>query len=237
VYLLYLDESGDPYSWDIYDTFVLGGVAIFEGELNKLADSLDGIQKRFFPNISIPLNLHASHIYNGKGRFRKMSRKNRAQLMREVYSIIADVKWPGLVTFATAIDVSWVEPGKDACTGAFEEICRMFNGFLIRQYQAGYPAKGLLIVDPSGRETRYRECIADYRAHGTSWGYIGNIVDIPYFAGSKETRMMQLADFCAYAVFLHYERGIDDFFDMIYPQFEKKKDGTLCGLSHITADE
>lgn len=113
----------------------------------------------------------------------------------------------------------------------------MFNGFLIRQYQAGYPAKGLLIVDPSGRETRYRECIADYRAHGTSWGYIGNIVDIPYFAGSKETRMMQLADFCTYAVFLHYERGIDDFFDMIYPQFEKKKDGTLYGLGHITADE
>lgn len=234
MYLLYLDESGDPYSWDEYNTFVLGGVAVFEGELNKLADSLDELQKRSFPSISIPLNFHASHIHNGKDRFRRMSRKHRAQLMLEIYSIIADVKWPGLVLFAAAIDASWVEPGKDACTGAFEEICRMFNGFLIRQFQRGTPNKGLLIVDPSGRETRYRECIADYRAHGTSWGYIGNIVDIPYFAHSKETRMMQLADFCAYAVFLHYERGNSEFFNVIQPRFEKMERGGIYGLSHLT---
>ena len=231
MYLLYLDESGDPYSWDEYNTFVLGGVAVFEGEVNKLASSLDEIQKRFLPSIPVPLNFHASHIRNGNGRFRKMSPENRAQLMQDVYSIIADAKWPGLIPFATAIDVSWVEPGKDACTGAFEEICRMFNGFLMRKYQRGYPDKGLLILDPSGRETRYRECIADYRAHGTSWGYIGNIVDIPYFARSKETRMMQLADFCAYAAFLHYERGIHEFFNMISPQFARADDLTQSRLT------
>ena len=155
--------------------------------------------------------------------------------MRDVYSIIANAKWPGLVPFATVINVSWVKPGTDACVKAFEEICRTFNGFLMRKYQRGFPDKGLLILDPSGRENRYRECVADYRAHGTSWGYIGNIVDIPYFAHSKETRMMQLADFCAYAVFLHYERDIHEFFNMIYPQFAKKDDGTVYGLSHITA--
>ena len=55
MYLLYLDESGDPYSWDQYNSFVLGGVAAFEGEVNKLVDGLDEIQKRFFPSISVPL--------------------------------------------------------------------------------------------------------------------------------------------------------------------------------------
>jgi len=232
MYLLYLDESGDPYSWDKYDTFVLGGAAIFEGEVNKLASSLDEIQERFFPSIQVPLNFHASHINNGKGRFREMLPQFRAQLMRDIYSVIADIKWPGLVPFATAIDISWAGPGKDACAAAFEEICRMFNGFLIRQYQRGYPSKGLLILDPSGRESRYRECVADYRAHGTSWGYIGNILDIPFFAHSKETRMIQLADFCAYAVFLHYERDKHEFFNMIYHQFEREH-GKVYGLNRL----
>jgi len=235
MYLLYLDESGDPYSWDQYDTFVLGGVAVFEGEVDRLAYSLDEVQKRFFPDIAVPLTFHASQIHSGRGRFREMPPEDRDQLMRDVYNIIADVKWPGLVTFATAIDVSWIEPGKDACIGAFEDICRMFNGFLIRQFKRGHPDKGLLILDPSGRETRYRECIADYRAHGTSWGYIGNIVDIPYFAHAKETRMMQLADFCAYAVFVYHERDKREFLDMIYPQFERREGEGVYGLNHITA--
>lgn len=161
MYLLYLDESGDPYSWDRHNTFVLGGVAVFEGEVDRLAHSLDEIQKRFFPSIAVPLTFHASEIRSGKGRFRKMPPENRAQLQRDVYNVIANVKWPGLVLFATAIDVSWSEPGKDACTEAFEDICRMFNGFLIHQFKRGYPDKGLLILDPSGRERRYRECIAD----------------------------------------------------------------------------
>jgi len=213
----------------------LGGVAVFEGELNRLAEGVEEIQKRFFPAISVPINFHASHIHAGRGRFRKMPKENRVQLMQSIYGVIADVKWPGLVSFATAIDISWVEPGKDACMKAFEEICRTFNGFLMRQYQRGKPDKGLLILDPSGRETRYRQCIADYRAHGTSWGYIGNIVDIPYFARSKETRMMQLADFCAYAVFHHYERDIHEFFNMIHPQFPRDKNRNVYGLSHITA--
>ena len=124
MYLLYLDESGDPYSWDYYDTFVLGGVAVFEGEVNGLAEGLDQIQSRWFPDIPVPLNLHASHIYNGKDRFREMSAEDRIQLMQDVYGVIANVRWPGLVPFATAIDISWVVPGKDACTGAFGEICR-----------------------------------------------------------------------------------------------------------------
>lgn len=235
MYFLYLDESGDPYSWDKYDTFVLGGVAVFEGEINKLSSSVDEIQERFFPGIQVPLNFHASEIHNGKGRFRKMFRELRAQLMQDTYNVIADVNWPGLVPFAAAIDISWAGPGKDACATAFEEICRMFNGFLMRQYRLGFPTKGLLILDPSGRETRYRECLADYRTHGTSWGYIGNIVDIPFFVHSKETRLIQLADFCAYAVFLHYERDEHEFFDIIHPRFERKEDGTVYGLSHITA--
>ena len=38
MYLLYLDESGDPNSWQQYDTFVLAGVAVFEGAINQLVN-------------------------------------------------------------------------------------------------------------------------------------------------------------------------------------------------------
>ncbi len=234
MYLLYLDESGDPFSWDEWSTFVLAGVAVFEGEVNKVVQQMNAIQNQFFPEIPVPLNLHASHIHNGKGRFRLMSPESRDKLMRAVYSVIVGAKWPGIVPFATAIDISWAGPGKEACAEAMSEICRMLNLFLERQYKRGNRGKGLLILDPSGREARYRQCIAGYRAHGASWGYLGNVVDVPLFVASNETRMMQLADFCAYAVFLHYERHIDDFFNMISPQFPRLADGTVYGLSYVT---
>ena len=49
--------------------------------------------------------------------------------------------------------------------------------------------------------------VKGYRNNGTPYGNIRNIVDIPYFASGKDTRMIQLADLCAYAVFKCYERS------------------------------
>ena len=234
MHLLYLDESGDPYSWDVYNTFVLAGVAVFEGELNKTVSCLDEIQKQFFPEIHVPLNFHADHIRNRRGRFREMSECRRSQLLHSIYATISEAKRPGLVCFATVVDISWARPGRDACIGAFTEICRIFNLFLMKQFQSGHPSKGILIIDPSGREDRYRQCVTDLRVHGASWGHIGNIVDVPYFAQSKETRMVQLADFCAHAVYLNYERNRSEFFDMIQPRFARDENGGVYGLSHLT---
>lgn len=236
MYLLYIDESGDPTSWKKHNTFVFGGVAVFEGEVNKLVSAVNEVQKRYWPEIRVPLPLHASAIKSRRDRFRELDSGSAKQLMRDVYQVIAEAHWPGLVLFATAVDITYVEPGEDPDRYAFEDICQRFNTFLVRQFNKGFKDKGLLILEKSGREARYRHLIAEFLEKGTQWGYLGNIVDIPLFVGSSETRMIQFADFCAYAVFQYFEHRDREFLDIIYDRFDKGDDGRVHGLRHLVGE-
>ncbi len=55
VYVVYLDESGNPGSFrNSQDHFVIGGIAVHEGQIRQLSDRLDDIQSRFFTSVGIP---------------------------------------------------------------------------------------------------------------------------------------------------------------------------------------
>ena len=51
---------------------------------------------------------------------------------------------------------------------------------------------------------------------------IHNIVDIPYFSASQDTRMLQLADFCVYAVYRYYEKDNPVYLNKILPRFDRR---------------
>lgn len=234
MHLLYLDESGEPNSWQVQKHFVLGGVAIFEGEIYGLTEELNAIQNKYFPGITIPITFHATEIRNGKGHFRKFTPEIREQILADVYNVIRNTRFPSLIAFATALNISAVQNTMQVRRDTLEDICQRFNTFLRRQFKKGHPAKGLLIIDRN-RAEQYRQLIADFQRSGTKYGYLGNIVDIPYFARCHETRMLQLADFCAYAVFRNYEREDTTYLDIIQPRFDRRhKNHPPDGLKHIT---
>lgn len=106
MYLLYVDESGDPYQWGEQDNFVLAGVAVHESQVFHLGKQLDDIQTKFFPNHQIPLGFHANEIRAGRGVSRKLAPEARSQLMKSIYSCISDAEFPRLVAFATSWNVS-----------------------------------------------------------------------------------------------------------------------------------
>ena len=54
MYLFYLDESGTPNGWNRQKHYVLGGVAVFEGQISRISSALDALQAKHFPNIRIP---------------------------------------------------------------------------------------------------------------------------------------------------------------------------------------
>lgn len=65
MYILYLDESGNPE--DPADRFfVLGGAAIFERQTYYVSQALDRIQTQHFPG-QPPVEFHASKIRSGDG--------------------------------------------------------------------------------------------------------------------------------------------------------------------------
>ena len=57
MYVLYLDESGN-HSAASY--FVLAGLAIFEREMYWYAQDMDALQQRYLPEVTEPVEFHAS---------------------------------------------------------------------------------------------------------------------------------------------------------------------------------
>jgi len=203
MFILYLDESGDPYGWDRQDHFVLAGIAVHEQHLYDFSRRLDSLQGQYFPGISIPIAFHATDIQSGKGRYRDLERKTREALLDDICSVVCEARFPQLVVFATVMHVSAVTSPDQVLHDTFQDICQRFNTLLVRGHNRGFHDKGLLIIDKAHQD-RYRQLISDFQRDGTEYGYLGNILDIPYFAGRHDTRMLQLADFCAHAVFRRY---------------------------------
>jgi len=234
VYLLYIDESGNPDDWQAQDNFVLAGVAVHEGQVRGFGDQLDAIQRRFFADIQVPIEFHAAHIRGGKDRFRGMQAAERESLLAAVYDVIGEAFFPNLILFATATHVSRVVSGPQALRDTLEDLCQRFNTFLVRQFEAGHIDKGLLILDRSGREGHIREAMASFRVSGTRYGHLGNIIDVPYFGDSRDTRMLQLADFTAYALGRYFNRGDAQYLDRVLPRFDRRSQrGERVGLRHL----
>lgn len=235
MYLFYLDESGDLDAWKDCDNFILAGVAVHEGQVRRLSQGLDCIQRKFFSSIAVPIELHAQHVHSGKGRFRTMLREQREELRAEVYNVIARAGFPNLIAFATAVHITAVTTGSSqALRDCLEDICQRFNTFLVRQFNAGHKDKGLLIMDTSGRESKVREIMAEFEKGGTRQGHLGNIVDVPYFADSHHTRMLQTADFVAFAANRYFNHNDDRYLRWIADRFDRlSPNGPRVGLKHI----
>lgn len=234
MHLLYLDESGDPYSWQNQKCYVIGGVAIHEGQVHSISTQMDALQTKYFPGIQIQIAFHATQVKRGKGHFQGMPPATRNQILQDVYALIGNAVFPNLIVFATAIDITAVKDPVQARRDVFEDVCEKFNGFLAHQFQRGHPSKGLLLIDEN-REAEYHQLVNGFKKWGTAHGYLGNIVNIPYFARCHETRLLQLADFVANSVFEYYERNSNATLNAILPRIYGHAWGKLsAGLGHIT---
>ena len=115
----------------------------------------------------------------------------------------------------------------------FEEVISGFNSFLVENYKYSSGNKGLIIIDKNREET-YKQLLDTFQAQGTKYGYLANIIDIPYFARCTDTPMLQLADLCSYALFRHYEKQDNTYLNMISDRIYKNAEGKMFGLKHIT---
>jgi hypothetical protein len=93
-----------------------------------------------------------------------------------------------------------------------------------------------LIIFSEGRfDARAKIWVRDFHRRGTSWGAINNLADIPYFAAMRESRLLQVADLIAHAVWLMFERRDATLAKRLLPCFDIQ-DGAVHGLVHIRPD-
>ena len=230
MYLLYLDESGNES--DANDQyFVLAGIALFERQTYYLSERVEAIQRKHFPNHQ-PITFHMTNIRAKKGLWRKTPESLRQAVITELVEAIVNTVDQGRLLYAVAVEKNATLWGEDAVEAATEEICNRFNLFLQRCHHEGNTQRGLLVFAEGRFDRRAKVWVHNFRRRGTTWDSINNLADIPYFASMHESRLLQLADLVAHAVWLLYEKRNPELVRPLLRCFDST-DGTLHGLVHI----
>lgn len=229
MHLLYVDDSGSvPDPQQKY--FVLGGVSIFERQGHWLSEALERIAARFNPADPMSVELHGSPMLNGSGVWRGFPLPQRVQAMKDALELLATSHKSNRV-FGVAVRKEAISP-RDPVEFAFEELSRRFDLYLMRLHKSGDTQRGLFIFDKSTRETAIQSLAVDFKRVGHAWGQTRNMAEVPVFVDSKASRLVQLADLVAYAIFRNYERQDSQFFDVIKDRFDSAG-GIVHGLCHV----
>ncbi len=233
MHLLYLDDAGSAKNPN-EDYLVLGGVSVFESQAHWITQKLDQLAQSIHSGEPHDVEFHASEIFSRRtGPWRGMSREESQGVIKAVLGILPQ-SYDSARAFACAVHKASY-PGRDPMELAFEDLCSRFDLYLSRLRNEGDRQRGLLILDKSSHETTLQRMARDFRTLGTRWGVIHNLAETPLFVDSRASRVVQLADHVAYAVFRRYNAQDTKYFDVIAPKFDYAE-GIVHGLSHKTSD-
>jgi len=216
MHLLYVDESGNADgNQDTY--FVLGGVAVFEREIYWINEEVNALANKYFPGTEI--EFHAQAIAShAEEPWHSCPTQQRNQIIDALSNIIAShhVTLSG-INIEEALTT-------DPISRAFEEICNRCDLFMHRLHAKGDTQHSMRVA------TRpvSKHCWQNIGVWVLDMGARSKLRGRPFFANSKATRLLQLADLVAYAVFRRYERGDTRLIDKIISRFDTE-DGVIHG--------
>lgn len=235
MHILYLDDSGSPTN-PKEEYFVLGGVSVPENSARWLSYELEKIATEFNAENPASVELHAAEIFKGaESPWKEMTNKQeRIQAIKKVLSSLDKAK-ADTVLFACAVHKASMNR-EDAVIHAYEEVSSRFNRYLQRvTAETKILQHGIIVIDKSSYETGLQNLTSQIRKTGNRWGgYMKEIVEVPLFVDSKASRIVQLADHIAYAVFRRYNADDLAYMKIIENRFDEM-DGKICGLSHKTS--
>ena len=89
-----------------------------------------------------------------------------------------------------------------------------------------------LKVAKAQQEMRLQTLASEFKDIGHTWGLTRNLADVPLFVDSSATRIIQYADLVAYAMWRKFEKGDNEFFEVIAGAFDREG-GVVHGLHHF----
>jgi uncharacterized protein DUF3800 len=230
MYLLYLDDAGSP-SNTAESYFVLGGICIYEAQADWFTRELDKLAAGFDAQDPSRVEFHASSIFSRReAPWKGLQQDDARGVMKSVLNVARN-NYDSACCFACAIEKASLRPDQDCVALAFEDLCQRFDFFLARKSRQGDRQRGLLILDRSTQETSLQRLSTDFRRVGTQWGVVRNLADTPMFVDSRASRLVQVADHVAYAVFRRFNAGDAQYFDIIASRFDEAE-GVIHGLAH-----
>jgi len=248
LYALYLDGSGTHGGSPV---FVLAGVAVHEHDACHLQQRFSNVLNKL-PGTPDPRDyeLHAAEIKSpsrqrtGGGRksnrppsiWESVPARVRFDILRggfralETYGCVQD-QCP-CTYFGAVVERSY----KDYEERAWEEVLHRFDEMLERQARAsGTHERGIIIHDRDATEKRVQNWTDKWRMISGRIGVLTHMIDVPLFADSRASRLLQAADFVAWALWRYY--GLPTADDMwiapLWSHFDSAG-GTMHGLIHVS---
>lgn len=222
MHLLYLDESGsasDPNQ----QYFVLAGVSVFERESHWVEQQLNTVAHRFAPDAPHSVELHGSPMRSGNGAWRRHSKDERLQAIKDALQVGVAERSPKSVRLFGAVINKSAIAGQDPVELAFEQLTSRFDMYLKRLFAKHNDAqRGLILLDKSSTENRIQTLAREFKYEGHSWGRTRNYAEVPVFLDSKASRLIQLADLVAFALFRFHEHNDNSFYDVIKHCFDSE---------------
>ncbi len=228
MHLLYVDESG--HADEVTQKyFIMVGVSFFEKQTYWVANELDAIAARFNPADPFSIELHGSPMKQGKGIWKGISGHARAEAFKDSLNVLVKSHKTNRL-FGIALEKAAIYP-QDPVQYAFEQLLSRFDHYLMRLHKKNDSQRGLVILNKSTHERTLQNLATTFRTIGHTSGVLRNLSEVPLFLDSKASRLIQLADLVAYAMFRHFEKGDSDLYNIIEPRFDQDA-GIVHGL-HI----
>lgn len=216
MFLLYADESGTPGGAD-QEHFILAGVTVFERKAHWLSLELDKIAARFNPQDPNSVELHGAPMLAGRKFWRKFPKEDRLNAIKDALSLIDGRHYK---IIASVVRKGAISP-EDPVHFTFQQLITRFDHFLAREhFQFKNTQRGLVVFDKSSKEAPIQALATEFKVDGHKWGNLRNMAEVPVFVDSEATRLIQLADLVAYALFRKFEKNDTQFSEIIDRKFD-----------------
>lgn len=243
MYLLYLDESGTHGGSPV---FVLGGVAVHERDAWHLQNRVEGVLTRRLPAGLVPqdFELHAADLKSPRratvrraaSEWHQVPAAVRMRILAETYAAIATyrpIDPDNPMAFFGAVVAR--DRRTDYEERAYEEVLHKFDEMLTRQgHRSGIGHQtGIIIHDRRVLERDVQSRTERWRHVRGRLGTLTHLADVPFFADSRASRLLQAADFVNWALQRFYGPLADEErIRRLWDLFDADR-GTMHGLIHV----
>lgn len=251
MYLLFVDESGTHGG---SHSFILGGIAVHEQDAFPLGAELDRAVAVVVDGYGTAedYELHGAEMRNAKSPLPQavrppspwaaISRTRRLDALVGAYRILADYR-PVDASFPVAL--FGVVIARSFRSGlpviarerfAYEVLLNKFDVMLKRTRRNVDSTRGLVIHDRRiVAERDIQEWTRQWQHAAGTLPQLRNLADVPLFADSRASRLLQAADLVSYALYRHYDplRKGADYVEPLWPYFDSVDD-VMHGCVHYT---